>query len=183
MATTTIRLTDADLENYPLKREGDRHELIDGELYVTPSPIPLHETVTVNFVTAVGPVVHGRRLGRLFTAPVDVWLSPNDLVVPDICFVARDRLGIVGPKRIDGAPDLVVEILSPSTRTIDLTKKKALYRRFGVPEYWVIDPVARSVTIFALENDRYVDLPAGGGIARSRAISGLGLIVADLFEV
>ena len=183
MSTATARLTYDDLVELPQDREGDRHELIGGELFVTPSPIPLHEIVSTNFMYALELVVRPRRLGWVFSAPTDVWFTPGDVVVPDVCFVRRDRLRIVGPKKIEGAPDLIAEILSPSTRRRDLNEKKALYAGFGVQEYWILDPRRRSAMIYVLNGDRYDELPIAGGIARSTVVPGFAVEVADLFAM
>lgn len=133
-AITVPRLTYDDLTFVPQAREGDRHELFDGELVVTPSPVPAHQIVSDNIVHALNTIVRSNRLGRVVTAPIDVKLTPTVVAVPDIVFIRRERLDIVGQKAIEGAPDLIVEILSPSTRRRDLGTKRALYERFGVPE-------------------------------------------------
>lgn len=126
-------------------------------------------------------VVLPGRLGRVYYAPVDVLLPGGDVVVPDILFIRRDRLHIVGPKAIEGPPDLVVEILSPSTRNRDLGTKMEIYARFGVGEYWLLDPLARGITVFVLRGDRYEPLPQEGGIARSVVLPGLAIDIAALF--
>ena len=160
MATTVKRLTYDDLESIPQEREGDRHEIIDGELVVTPSPIPNHESITQNIPWALSQVVRKNKLGRLYTAPVDVRLSPDNVLIPDIIFVARERRQIVGAKVIEAAPDLVVEILSPGTRRRDLGVKRGLYARFGVREYWIVDPDERSVTVLVVDRRRVRPAPA-----------------------
>jgi Uma2 family endonuclease len=134
MATTARRLTVDDLEFIPEERLGDRHELIDGELIVTPVPVTRHQRVSVNLTLELGSFVRRERLGEVHVAPSGVRLHPETLVIPDLCFAAHDRLHIIGEKTIDGAPDLVIEILSPGTRRRDLTIKRELYERFAVPE-------------------------------------------------
>jgi Uma2 family endonuclease len=181
MSTTTVRLTYDDLERIPQERPGDRHELIGGVLYVTASPIPLHQIASGNFMFALERVVRSKRLGWVFSAPVDVYFTPEDNVVPDVCFVRRDRLSIIGEKKIEGVPDLIAEVLSPSTRSRDRGLKKALYARFGVREYWLLDPVPRTVTVWFHENGNSVELPITDGIARSRVVPGFAVAVADLF--
>ena len=183
MSTATRIWTYADLEEMPESQDGTRYEIIDGELIVTPSPIPLHEELTMELIDRFNAVIRPGRLGRLYGARVDVKLAGDDTVtvVPDLFFVRRDRLHIVGPKAIIGAPDLVVEILSPSTRVRDLGAKMASYARYGVREYWVVDPVARSIAVFVLQGDHYLELPQEGGIARSTVLPGLEIDVAALF--
>jgi Uma2 family endonuclease len=135
MATIVKRLTYDDLDAIPQEREGDRHELINGELVVTPSPIPNHQDVSANIFYALQQIVRAQKLGKVYSAPIDVRLTPDNVLIPDIVFIAGDRLHVVGPKAVDAPPDLVVEILSPGTRQRDLTTKREIYARFGVREY------------------------------------------------
>jgi Uma2 family endonuclease len=182
MATTIKRLTYEDLETIPQEHEGDRHELIDGELVVTPVPIPDHQIISINIVYELERHVREQRLGQVLHAPTGVRLTPDNLLIPDIIFIARDRLHVIGPRTVDAAPDLVVEILSPGTRERDLTVKRALYARFGVQEYWIVDPDARTVTVLALAGDRFVPVPhAEGGAIVSRMMPGLELTLEDVF--
>lgn len=181
MATTVQSLTYADLDRIPQEREGDRHEILDGVLVVTPSPIPLHQYASADLFAVFDGFVRPRRLGRVLTAPIDVVFVPRQVAIPDLVFVSRDRLHIIGPKSIEAAPDIVVEILSPSTRGRDLGKKMALYARFGVREYWILDPVARTIAVRALRGDHYDLLPNVGGIVRSEVLPGLTIDVAAFF--
>ncbi len=181
MAPQTRTWTVADLDVLPQDQPGDRHEIIDGVVFVTPSPVPFHQSVSIEFSSELREVVRRGRLGRIYTAPIDVQFSERDRAVPDIAFVSRERLGIVGPVRIDGAPDLIVEILSPSTRRRDTTTKRALYERYGVREYWLIDPIARTVTVDVLRGGRYELLPQFDGVLRSAVLPGLAIEVAAVF--
>lgn len=181
MATAVRPLTYDDLDLIPQDREGDRHEIIDGVLVVTPSPIPLHQIASgklhVRFETFVEP----RRLGRVIAAPIDVVFAPRQVAVPDLVFVRQDRLHIIGPKAIEGAPDLIVEILSPSTRGRDRGKKMRLYARFGVREYWILDPVARTIAVHLLRGEEYELVPNEDGVVRSTVLAGLNIDVAAFF--
>jgi Uma2 family endonuclease len=182
MATTT-RLTYHDLESIPQEREGDHHELIDGELVVTPAPMPKHQIVSANIVYALQGHVREHDLGLVLYAPTDVRLTPDNVLIPDILFITRDRLHIIGPKAIDAPPDLVVEILSPGTRQRDLSTKRALYARFGVQEYWIIDPEMRSVSVLGLVGDQYVPIPLAEDVAiDSRVLPDLKFTIADVFK-
>jgi Uma2 family endonuclease len=182
MATSIKHLTYDDLESIPLERPGDRHEIIDGELVVTPSPIPPHQIVSINIVYPLVHHVRERNLGMVLDAPIDIRLTPDNVLIPDIIFIARDRLHIIGPKTIDAAPDLVVEILSPGTRRRDLTTKRELYARFGVREYWIVDPDKRTVTVLALTGDKYEPIPlTDDGKIRSRVLPDLDLALSDVF--
>jgi Uma2 family endonuclease len=146
MATASTRLTYADLIALP--DDGMRHELIDGEHYVTPSPTWRHQLVLAHLHLALGSFVEENDLGQALFAPLDVFFSDFDVVEPDLLFVARERLARFEQAYLRGAPDLAVEVLSPTTRKIDATKKLRLYEKFGVAEYWMIDPVLEWVEIY-----------------------------------
>jgi Uma2 family endonuclease len=174
-------LTYDDLDFIPQERAGDRHELFDGELVVTPSPVPPHQRASGRLYQRFAQQALDGDLGEAFFAPIDVVFAPRVVAVPDVVFVRRERLGIVGPKAIEGPPDLIVEILSPSTRRRDLGSKKALYGRFGVPEYWTVDLQRRVLTACVLDDGRYRCLDHADGIARSEVVPGLEVDVAALF--
>lgn len=186
MASTTAPsiplFTYADLDILPKEREGDRQELFDGVLVVTPSPIPAHQIVVGNTTYEINAIVRPNDSGRVFSAPIDVVFAPKLVAVPDVVFVSRDRLHIVGPTAIDGPPDFIVEILSPSTRRRDLGAKRTLYERFGVPEYWLLDPQSRTATVLVLRDGRYETLADEVGAIRSTVVSGLVVEVAALFD-
>ena len=135
--------------------DGKRHELIDGDHYVTPAPLTKHQRIVANLHRLIGPVVHEHSLGTVLFAPVDVLLSHVDVVQPDFLFVSKARTVIITESNIQGAPDLVVEILSESTRKNDEGIKRLLYERAQVQEYWIIDPVSKSVKTFLLQEGRY----------------------------
>ena len=182
MATTARRLTFDDLELIPEGHEGERQELIDGQLVVTPPPAMNHQSISSNLVYALERFVREQDLGRVYAAPTGIRFTPNNVLIPDIMFIARNRFHIRGPKTVDAPPDLVVEILSPGTRQRDLTVKRDLYARFGVREYWVVDPEARTVTVLTLTGDRYEPVPPGDeGAIASRVLPGLTLALNDVF--
>lgn len=182
MATTFKRLTYDDLESIPQERPGDRHELIDGELIVSPSPVPVHQIIVRNLTIRLGLHVETGNLGTLIPSPIDVKFSPDNVLIPDLIFIAGDRPDAVGEKAILAAPDLVVEILSPGTRRRDLGVKRALYARFRVPEYWIVDPGARIVTGLTIAEGGYEQVPVGeGGMIESRVLPGLKLSLEQVF--
>ena len=183
MATSVKRWTYDDLEAIPQEREGDRHELIDGELVVTPSPTPRHQVVLKNLIYRLESHIDAEELGMLLPAATDIRLTSRTVLIPDLCFILKDRMGIVGAKAIEGPPDLVVEILSPGTRERDLTTKRALYAGFGVHEYWLVDPEARTITVLALAGDDYESVPIGeDDLIRSRVLPGLTLDLPAVFK-
>lgn len=141
-----IRLT---YENYCLlPNNGKRYEIIDGELFVSRSAAWRHQSVLANILHYLTDFVKGHDLGKVYPAPFDVVFSQYDVVEPDILYISKARASVVTDKNVQGAPDLVVEILSESTAKIDRATKLKLYARYGVGEYWVIDPVAISVEIY-----------------------------------
>ena len=131
-----------------LPNDGKRYEIIDGELFVSPSPARAHQTFVTNLVYYLVQFVKSRALGTIYVAPFDVVFSQFDVVEPDLLYVSKERSGIITAKNVQGVPDLVVEVLSESTAQIDRTTKLKLYARFGVQEYWIIDPVAITAEIY-----------------------------------
>jgi Uma2 family endonuclease len=152
MAQGAPKLTYDDLLLFP--DDGRRHELIDGEHLVTPSPHARHQWVSRNLHRLLDGHVSERGLGRVYYAPLDVVLSEVDVVEPDLLFVSQARLGIIEAV-VRGAPDLVVEIASPASRRQDEVLKRGLYERAGVEEYWLVDPEAETVKVFRRAGDRY----------------------------
>ena len=172
-------LTYEDLAQMPA--DGNRYEVIDGELFVTAAPLKKHQKLSARLFDLFYDQQKAG-LGEAYFAPVDVRLSPHDIVQPDLIFIRRDRLDIYLPIGIvEGPPDLVVEILSPSTRSTDQVRKAAMYARGGVPEYWIADPDAPSLTVYALRDGQYQPVPAEPGTARSLVLPGLVVDLGALF--
>jgi len=131
-----------------LPEDGKRHEIIDGEHYVTAAPFVPHQDLLVRLTVRLGAWVEDHQLGRFLIAPTDVILSPCDIVQPDLLFISRERASIVTQKNVQGPPDLVGEILSDSTRRLDQEVKRKIYARFGVREYWLIDRSSRTIQVW-----------------------------------
>ena len=123
-----------------LPNNGRRYEIIDGELFVTPSPRRAHQNVVTQLSSYLAEFVRREGRGRVYVAPLDVVFSFHDVVEPDILYVSQERASVLTEKNVQGAPDLVVEVLSETTAEIDRTTKLKLYARYGVQEYWLIDP-------------------------------------------
>ena len=138
-----------------LPDDGRRWEIIRGELLMAPSPIVVHQRILRNLGWVLVAYVEDRGIGEILYAPMDVVLSQTDVVEPDILYISRERNRIILEKNIWGAPDLIVEILSSSTKARDRKAKWALYAEYGVREYWIVDPEARTVEVSALEEDEY----------------------------
>jgi Uma2 family endonuclease len=165
-----------------LPEDGKRHELIDGEHYVTPAPTLKHQAIVANLVFYLKGLVRDRRLGRLWPSPVDVILSEVDVVQPDVVFVSSARQAIAIDANVQGAPDLVIEILSPGTRRTDLVTKRHLYEKHGVLEYWVIDPELETVQVHRLIAGRYERRELeGDATLESDLLPGSSLPLAEIF--
>jgi Uma2 family endonuclease len=137
---------------FSLPDNGKRYEIVEGELYEMPSPNWDHSTVIMNLIAVLLPIVQSLQ-GKLRTAPVDVFFSGADPVVPDIFVILPESRAMGQGRGVSGPPDLVIEVLSPSNRGHDLLTKRALYGRAGVREYWIVDPSTRSVEILTLRED------------------------------
>lgn len=143
--TSATKLTYDDLVSFP--DDGQRHELIDGEHYVTPAPATKHQRVSRNLLLALGAHLVATGQGEVFAAPFDIILSPHDVVEPDLLVILRDQAHILTDRHVCGAPSIVIEILSPGTRRRDEILKRRLYDRAGVIEYWLVDPDADAVVV------------------------------------
>lgn len=146
MATPTIKLTYDDLLRLP--DDGKRHELIDGAHYVTPSPNTSHQQIVGNLYFLLRSYLQEQQRGQVFVAPFDVVLSNLDVVEPDLLYIAKERCAILTPQHVRGAPNLAIEVLSPGTRKTDETRKRKLYERCGVDEYWIVDPEAELIKVY-----------------------------------
>ena len=142
--------------------DGNRYEAIEGDLYMTPAPTVRHQRISLRLERALFTILVEPALGELLHAPVGVeFPATGEGVQPDILFISSERRGIVAPDWIRGAPDLVVEILSPSSSSRDRGIKRRLYERQGVAEYWIVDAEARAVDVWRFGSDpcheRFVD--------------------------
>ena len=166
-----------------LQLEGEwGYEVHDGELVMVPAPGTRHQRVVRDLSLRIIQFVEAHAAGEAWFSPVDVVLSDRVVVQPDIVFVRRDNLGIVDERAVNGPPDLVVEVLSPPTLRADRHRKRELYRRFGVPEYWIVDPANRSIEVLSLEAEGYVlsSFAAGSGVVGSRVLPGLEVAVEEV---
>ena len=170
-------------EDYAQLPEGAPYQLIGGELVMSPSPTPVHQRISHRLNRALDRYVEENALGEIFYAPMDVYLSETDTPQPDILFIAKERLDIIGEKYINGAPDVVMEILSPSTAYNDLKKKKRLYEVSGVKEYWIVDPEAREIEVYTLVDGAYelFERETGQGTITSKLLDGFSVNLVDVF--
>ncbi len=163
--------------------EGERYELIDGELIMAAAPNEAHQIVGAELGSLMHIFTKANALGRVIFAPYDVVLSETDVVQPDILFVSNERSYIRTPANIQGAPDLVVEIISPSSERRDWRDKRELYARHGVKEYWLIDPINRIIWLMLLRRGvlEIVGTYGEGDTVSSSALAGFSVKVDDLF--
>ena len=172
------------VKDYMSTPEGTRYQLLDGEMILAPSPTQKHQTVLANLAAAVRTFVQQHELGRVWFAPLDVVLSNHDVAQPDLMFVSNERAGIITEANVQGMPDLVVEILSPSTAVYDQGYKRALYGLHEVREYWIVDPDAETVEVLVMgeEGLNSHQVFGIGQTLESPLLDGLHLELADLFR-
>jgi Uma2 family endonuclease len=155
-------------------RDGLRRELLGGELYLSPAPSPTHQFVVGELFVLLRMYGHTNG-GIAFLSPIDVVFSQVDATQPDVVYLAPDRLAMIGKKGIMGPPSLIVEVLSPGSSDVDPGRKLEVYARHGAPEYWIVDPIARTIRAYAdPSGERYlhVERSVGGRIA-SLTLTGL----------
>jgi len=168
--------------------DGLRHELIDGEHYVTPSPNTKHQKIVLRLAARILNWVEGHAIGQVFVAPFDVIFTKFDVVEPDVLYMSNGRAAeILTDANVQGVPELVVEIGSPSTRRRDETVKRLLYERAGVSEYWVVDPELDVVRVYRREGERFArpaELSAAAGdVLTTTLLPSLELQLVDVFRV
>ncbi len=171
-------------EDYLKTSDDERWELLDGELLMAPAPNIPHQDVQVRLGSRLGNFVEGRGLGRTYFAPTDVVLSDTNVVQPDLLFVSREREGIITYANVQGAPDLAVEIASPSTDERDRTVKRNLYAAHGVGEYWLVDPDAMTVTVLVLGDGAFEEAGVyrNGDTMTSPTLEGFSVNLDDIFR-
>jgi Uma2 family endonuclease len=178
------KLTYEDYLLFP--EDGQRHEIIDGEHYVSPAPSVPHQRLSMRLGSRLHFFVEQNRLGEVFAAPFDVLLSRHDIVQPDLLFISDRRSAILDDQNAKGAPDLVVEILSKSTRRMDEGIKLERYELLGVEEYWMFNTRLQSVRIFRRHGDRLQLVAELSAVAKdalaSPLLPGLELRLTDLFR-
>ena len=182
MVTTgaKIKFTYEDYCNAP---EDKRYELHDGDLILVPSPNQPHQNTSLELATEIKLLIRRTQIGFVFVAPFDVVLSDTDVVQPDVVFVSNEREHIITQSNIQGAPDLVIEVLSPSTAHRDRTFKRALYARNGVREFWLVDTDAHTIEVLLLGASGYetVGIFGAGQTLTSPTLTGFNLNTDEVF--
>ena len=171
-------------EDYCQLPEEVRAEVLDGEILMSPSPFRKHQSVSREIEFRLCQWVETHHLGEVYDAPFDVVLSKHNVVQPDILYISNERRSILTEANVQGAPDLVVEILSPSDKKRDTVKKKEIYEKYGVKEYWIVDPDTETIFVFILEEKVF----QGRGIynrnqiLKSPLLPGFSLMLEDVFK-
>jgi Uma2 family endonuclease len=165
-----------------LPDDGKRYQVIEGELIVSPSPNFRHQDTVWNLGQLLRDYAKTHNLGVVVGAPMDVILEPQTIVQPDLLFIRHENIGIIGDI-IEGAPDLCIEVLSPSTGLHDRHTKKAVYARCGVREYWIVDPVRESVAAYDLDDGTYTlrAEASGDAVVSSLVLSGFAIPARAIF--
>ena len=178
-----VKFTVDDYMSMP--ENGKRYELLNGEMVLAPSPTPKHQSLQNRLVAMFLEIFELRGLGRIWGAPLDVIFADNDIAQPDLMFVSNERAAIVTAANIRGAPDLVVEILSPGTAAYDRGYKRTLYGRHGVRELWLVEPVAETVEVFIGGQGVLVEYASYGntGELTTPLMQGASIDLAELFRV
>ncbi len=171
-------------EDYIKISDDKRYELMNGELIMTPSPVPKHQRVSRKIEFILEKFVSGDNLGEVFDAPCDVYLDNENVVQPDILFISKERLNIIGEKNIEGAPDLVIEIILENSVYRDMVQKKKLYARFGVKEYWIVIPDEKEIEVYILKDNTYQLYQTYGkaDTLESPALKDLKIVLKEIFS-
>jgi len=167
--------------------DGKRHQIIDGKHYVSDTPFIRHQRISRRLLCCIGKFLDEHPLGEILMAPTDVILSPHDIVQPDLLFISNERASaIVTEANIQGAPDLLIEILSEDTRRLDEVLKRRAYKRFGVQESWIFDPQSKTTQVWERTTEglrRRTLLSADAGdVLTSPLLPGLEIPLAEIFE-
>jgi len=168
-----------------LPDDGKRYEIIDGELYMATSPTSNHQKNVRNFIFTLTFYLRNHPIGEAIQGPLEVFFSETNLAQPDVMFIGKDRLNIIKPTQIKGAPDLVIEVLSPSTEKRDRTITLEMYARFGVREYWMAKEKTATVEIFRLQKGKLVLVARLGksDMLTSPLLPGLEISLAEIFNI
>ena len=183
--TPSVKFTYEDFLNFP--DDGKRHEIIDGEHFVTPSPNTKHQTICMNLAVLAGTYLRQHPIGAFFVALFDVVLSNLDVVEPDLLYISRERAEVLTDKHVRGAPDLVVEILSPGTRRTDEVTKRKRYERFGVGEYWIVDPELETIKVYRRVEQSFTRVAEltleQGDVLTTPLLPGFSVRLGEIFAV
>lgn len=164
--------------------DNNRYEIFHGELRMVPAPSTDHQGISINLGSLIWKFVKEKKLGKVFEAPTDVVFDDDEVFQPDIVFIKSERQDIIRENAIHGIPDLIVEIVSPSSTFSDMVEKKEIYRKYGVKEYWLVFPKEKGIEVLTLENGEYLEFCKSKktGIVKSKLLEGLEINSKDVFE-
>ena len=165
--------------------DNNRYEILEGDLKMVPAPSTVHQGISRNLEFLIWSFVKEKRLGRVFDAPIDVVLDDDQVVQPDIVFIKEENRDIIGKNAIKGIPDLIVEIVSPSSTFCDTVEKKEIYRKCCVTEYWLVFPDEKVVEVFCLEKGEYSGFCRSkkSGVVQSGVLLEFKTDSKEIFEV
>lgn len=181
---TAIKNKGYTYEDYVKTPDDIRYELIEGDLIMTPSPETRHQRIVGRLFAKIFAYVKEHNSGEGFISPFDVYLNNENVVQPDILFISKERIDIIGKKNVQGAPDFIIEILSEGNAYRDTIQKKKLYARFGVKEYWIIAPEDEMVEVYQLKSEGEYQLYKTyikKGVIESLVISGFKIESKEIF--
>ena len=183
LKTFSDPLTYEDYLTFP-DNDGIRKEIIEGELFMSPAPSIKHQRILRKLSFIINEYVNKNDLGEIFFAPCDIIFSNINIVQPDLIFISKENYQILTDLNIQGAPDLLIEILSPSTKENDRIFKKHIYERFGVKEYWIVDPESETVEIWELKNKKFqLAVKADKNqLIKSQLLKGLQINLSEIFN-
>lgn len=161
------------MEVFKMLPEGSLAEIIDNTLFISPAPSPSHQRLILTLATQINTFVSANKQGEIFISPIDVFLDETSTVVqPDLILILKDNKAVIDSEGIHGVPDLVIEVLSPGNKKHDTIIKKALHQKFGVKEYWIIDPDTRQSYGYACNDETYEHFEEANGKLSSRLLNG-----------
>ncbi|MHA2245149.1 MAG: Uma2 family endonuclease [Candidatus Hodarchaeales archaeon] len=182
-----IIFTYSAVQKFPEWPEGPLLEIIQGELFLTPSPSIEHQRISINLELSLIPFVRTKDLGEVLHAPIDVILSEEDVVIPDMIFISKDNSDVTIERKIFGVPDLIIEILSPANQKRDLQEKRILYEKYCVKEYWIVNPKEKMLEIFVFgqKSKKFDNIRKfkEGDMITSTIIKGFHIPVKTIFSV
>ncbi|MGH2558405.1 MAG: Uma2 family endonuclease [Thermomicrobiales bacterium] len=173
------KMTYEDLAGFP--DDGQRYEIIDGDLYVSAAPSKWRQRLVGRFHILLHEGVELTGWGEVYLSPMDVLFTSGSVVQPDLLVIRHERMHIFRERPVEGAPDIVVEIVSPSNPSYDEVKKANLYAAFGVLEYWLAHPLTRRFRLLKLENGHFFEIPPVDGVYHSTVVPGIIVDPATLF--
>ena len=164
--------------------DNNRYEILYGELIMVPAPSTIHQSISRNLEFLIWDFVKKYGIGNVFYAPIDVVFNDDIVLQPDIIFVKTGNKNIICKNAIHGVPDIVIEIISPTSTYHDLVEKKEIYRKYEVPEYWLVFPEEKAIEVLTLENGEYAEFSKSqkSGFVQSKIIKGLKTDIKEVFD-